>query len=177
MIATTPRVSLHDRRSPGLAHDVRQRIYNFPLRPALNSLPPPPKTTASMSNFDPNAILRGAQLTLVGAYRALQNPTLFESRHYRQAALAVAVGIAIRIILTAPVFLIKLFLAVVGMAVDVSGAQRMLSLLQFVEESVLQVPFFLMQLMRYLTPTLDEMYLPPPPSPPLPRCTIPPLPL
>lgn len=110
-----------------------------------------------MSNFDPNAILRGAQLTLVGAYRALQNPTLFESRHYRQAALAVAVGIAIRIILTAPVFLIKLFLAVVGMAVDVSGAERMLSLLQFVEESVLQVPFFLMQLMRYLTPTLDEM--------------------
>lgn len=129
-------------------------IYNnFPLpRPALNS----PKTPA-MSNFDPNAILRGAQLTLVGAYRALQNPTLFESRHYRQAALAVAVGIAIRIIVTAPVFLIKLSLAVVGLAVDVSGAEKMLSVLQFAEESVLQVPFFLMQLMRYITPTLDEM--------------------
>lgn len=112
-----------------------------------------------MSNFDPNAILRGAQLTLVGAFRALQNPKLFESRHYRHAALAVAVGIAIRIVVAAPVFLIKLFLAVVGLAVDVSGAERMLSMLQFAEETVLQVPFFLMQLMRYLTPTLDEMFM------------------
>lgn len=112
-----------------------------------------------MSNFDPNAILRGAQLTLVGAFRALQNPKLFESRHYRHAALAVAVGIAIRIVVAAPVFLIKLFLAVVGLAVDVSGAERMLLMLQFAEETVLQVPFFLMQLMRYLTPTLDEMFM------------------
>ena len=75
-----------------------------------------------MSNFDPNAILRGAQLTVVGgkhilsipslytqtlipyiAYRALQNPALFTSDHYRQAALAVAAGIAIRIIVAIPV--------------------------------------------------------------------------
>ncbi|KAG9633377.1 hypothetical protein KCU64_g15820, partial [Aureobasidium melanogenum] len=56
-----------------------------------------------MSNFDPNAILRGAQLTVVGAYRALQNPKLFTSEHYRQAALAVAAGIAIRILVAIPV--------------------------------------------------------------------------
>ncbi|KAH0143166.1 hypothetical protein KCU67_g13693, partial [Aureobasidium melanogenum] len=55
-----------------------------------------------MSNFDPNAILRGAQLTVVGAYRALQNPKLFTSEHYRQAALAVAAGIAIRILVAIP---------------------------------------------------------------------------
>jgi hypothetical protein len=30
--------------------------------------------------------------------------------------------------------------------------------LNFVSNSVLQVPFLLMTLMRYLTPTLDEMY-------------------
>ena len=30
--------------------------------------------------------------------------------------------------------------------------------LHFFENSVLQVPFFLMTLMRYITPTLDEMY-------------------
>jgi len=57
----------------------------------------------AMSNFDPNAILRGAQLTVVGAYRALQNPALFTSDHYRQALLAVAAGIAIRIIVAIPV--------------------------------------------------------------------------
>lgn len=73
-----------------------------------------------MSNFDVNAILRGAQLTLVGGKqistahavavltltavnRALQNPGLFTSKHYRQAALAVAAGIAIRIIVAIPV--------------------------------------------------------------------------
>jgi hypothetical protein len=31
--------------------------------------------------------------------------------------------------------------------------------LDFIENSVLQVPFFLMSLMRYITPTLDEMYV------------------
>lgn len=79
-----------------------------------------------MSNFEPNAILRGAQLTLVGgpyprllasrtcrvladhthftiAHRALQNPELFKSEHYRQAALAVVAGIAIRVIIAIPV--------------------------------------------------------------------------
>lgn len=110
-----------------------------------------------MSNFDPNAILRGAQLTLVGAHRALQNPTLFESRHYRQAGIAIVVGIAIHLIVAAPIFIIKLFLAVVGLAVDVSAAERALSMLEFAEKSVLQIPFFLMQLMRYVTPTLDDM--------------------
>lgn len=29
--------------------------------------------------------------------------------------------------------------------------------LEFIENSVLQVPFFLMSLMRYVTPTLDNM--------------------
>jgi len=56
-----------------------------------------------MANFDLNAILRGAQLTLVGAHRALQNPQLFTSEHYRQAALAVAAGLAIRFLIEIPV--------------------------------------------------------------------------
>ena len=73
-----------------------------------------------VSNFDLNAILRGAQLTLVGGQyivdspsrcllslcivnRALQNPGIFTSTHYRQAAIAVAAGIAIRLILSVPV--------------------------------------------------------------------------
>jgi len=56
-----------------------------------------------MSNFDPDAILRGAQLTLVGAHRALQNPRLFTSEHYKQAALAVAAGLAISGLIKIPV--------------------------------------------------------------------------
>jgi hypothetical protein len=56
-----------------------------------------------MSNFDPDAILRGAQLTLVGAHRAMQNPRLFTSEHYKQAALAVAAGLAISLLIKIPV--------------------------------------------------------------------------
>ncbi|KAL8713878.1 MAG: hypothetical protein Q9220_002024 [cf. Caloplaca sp. 1 TL-2023] len=55
-----------------------------------------------MSNFDPNAILRGAQLTLVGAFRALQNPGLFKYEHYQQAAIAVCAGILIRLVVAVP---------------------------------------------------------------------------
>lgn len=62
-----------------------------------------PKTLLQQGSFEPNAILRGAQLTFVGANRALQNPALFTSEHYKQAALAVAAGIAIRLLVAIPV--------------------------------------------------------------------------
>jgi hypothetical protein len=62
-----------------------------------------------ISNFEPNAVLRGMQLTLVGAHRALQNPALFTSDHYCQAAIAVAVGIAIRLLVSLPVSSISFF--------------------------------------------------------------------
>lgn len=81
----------------------------------------PLRKVAGMANFEPNAIVRGAQLTFVGgvpfyspmlemeadtvcsAHRALQNPQLLTSDHYRQAALAVAAGLAIRILIAIPV--------------------------------------------------------------------------
>ncbi len=62
-----------------------------------------PTSLLQGTSFEPNAILRGAQLTLVGANRALQNPGLFTSEHYKQAALAVVAGIAIRILVALPV--------------------------------------------------------------------------
>jgi hypothetical protein len=37
------------------------------------------------------------------ALRALQNPALFTSEHYKQAAIAVAAGIAIRLAISIPV--------------------------------------------------------------------------
>lgn len=89
----------------------------------------PPLTKEELldfSRFDANAILRGVQLTFVGgmwaiesdkkylnqegqtanrpiAQRALQNPNLWTTQHYRQAAIAVACGIAIRILIEIPV--------------------------------------------------------------------------
>lgn len=115
-----------------------------------------------MSNFDPNAILRGAQLTVVGAYRALQNPGLFTNDHYRQAALAVAAGIAIRIFLAIPTLGIRMIIAFIGLFTDLQGStwdNEILEGIEFLEHSVLQVPFFLMSFFRYISPTLDNMFM------------------
>ncbi|KAH0609410.1 uncharacterized protein H6S33_012896 [Morchella sextelata] len=116
------------------------------------------KTTPS-PNFDLNAIIRGAQLTIVGALRALQNPDLFKQEHYRQAVIAVGVGIAIRLVVLAPIFIFKLIFGFLGIFVDMSAGYSLISYMEFAEESVLQIPFFLMQLMRYIAPTLDDMFM------------------
>lgn len=141
-----------------------------------------------MSNFDPNAILRGAQLTIVGglfitpslnslvcptdlapsspsplpAYRALQNPSLFEMAHYKQAVLAVLIGVALRLIVAAPILLVKGVLRFLGFFMDldrVTWDDDIVSGLDFLGKSVLQVPVFLMSAMRYLMPSLDEMFM------------------
>ncbi|RQM08341.1 hypothetical protein DH86_00003814, partial [Scytalidium sp. 3C] len=115
------------------------------------------KEKLDASNFDINAILRGAQLTVVGALRALQNPALFTSEHYKQAILAVAAGIAIRFIIG-----IKFLLWILSSILDpdaIAWCDTVVGGLDFIQNYVLQVPFFLMTLMRYLTPTLDNMFM------------------
>ncbi|KAI9658120.1 MAG: hypothetical protein M1829_006846 [Trizodia sp. TS-e1964] len=113
-------------------------------------------------NFDLNSILRGAYLTIIGALRALRNPGLFKYEHYKQAAIAVAVGIAIRIGISIPIFTVKLLLKVSSFFFDSKAAtwdDDILLGIDFIEKSVLQIPFFVMSLMRYLTPTLDVMFM------------------
>lgn len=56
-----------------------------------------------VSNFDANAFLRGLQVALVGANRAMQNPGIFTNEHYRQAGMALAVGLAIHLVVLVPV--------------------------------------------------------------------------
>lgn len=132
------------------------------------------------TSFEPNAILRGAQLTLVGAYRALQNPALFTSEHYQQAALAVAAGVAIRLLVAIPVrshfrrssskfqlttlqtFGIQLILQFIGLfkaAEHSTWDADILEGIQYIEHHVLQIPFFLMTFMRYLSPAMDHMFM------------------
>ncbi|TQS35339.1 hypothetical protein Golomagni_04244 [Golovinomyces magnicellulatus] len=116
-----------------------------------------------MSHFDPNAILRGVQLTVVGAFRALQNPSLLTSQHYKQVAIAIACGIAIRIIISIPVYIVQVLLWLLSFVLNVdymtTWIQNIFSSLGYVQDYVLQVPFFFMILMRYLTPTLDNMFM------------------
>lgn len=115
-----------------------------------------------MSNFDPNAILRGAQLTFVGAHRALQNPDLFTTNHYRQAAIAVCAGLAIRIILNVPIYAVKALLWTIGLFVNLDHEtwdDVLVNGLDFISKSVLQAPFFLMMVMSSITPTLDNLFM------------------
>ncbi|VUC34551.1 unnamed protein product [Clonostachys rosea] len=120
------------------------------------------KKAFDLSHFDLNAVLRGMQLTLVGAHRALQNPELFSNDHYKQAAMAVGVGIGIRVLVSLPFFFLRILLWVVARFLDPESIQWYESVIHgfnFIEESVLQVPFFLMTLMRYMVPTLDNLFM------------------
>lgn len=99
---------------------------------------------------------------LNSAYRALQNPRLFNTTLYKQAAIAVAAGFAIRIIIAIPSLLVRVLLFFVGFIIDVGSSQwdqRMLSGLTFIEKSVLQLPFFMMSAMRFVSPAMDEMFV------------------
>ena len=57
------------------------------------------------------------------------------------------------------IFAIKaLFWALSLIAIDVSWDDSVVKSLDFINNSVLQIPFFLMTLMQYITPALDDLY-------------------
>lgn len=96
------------------------------------------------------------------ALRALQNPELFTSQHYKQAALAVGAGIAIRLLVAIPIWGIKVLLYFLSFFISFDGVtwdDSLVSGLDFIQNHVLQIPFFLMMLMRHVTPTLDDMFM------------------
>ncbi|KXH52451.1 transmembrane protein UsgS [Colletotrichum salicis] len=119
------------------------------------------KREFDLSHFDVNQILRGIQLTLVGAQRALQNPALFTSDHYRQAGIAVLSGLAIRLVISIPIIGVRVFLWILSffLSLDhVTWDDQIVGGLNFIEEYVLQVPFFLMAFMDSLN-WVDKTYV------------------
>jgi hypothetical protein len=82
--------------------------------------------------------------------------------HYKQAVLAVLIGLGLRLIVAAPIFGVKSLLRFLGLFMDLESVtwdDDIVSGLEFIENSVLQVPVFLMSAMRYLVPSLDEMFM------------------
>ncbi|KFG82407.1 transmembrane protein UsgS [Metarhizium anisopliae] len=115
------------------------------------------------SHFELNAIFRGAQLTLVGAYRALQNPDLFTTEYYKQAIYAVLAGLGIRLLVAIPIIAARLVLWFTSLLYprdQVSWEDSVTDWLNFMGDSVLQLPFFLMMVMRHVVPTLDNLEIP-----------------
>lgn len=92
----------------------------------------------------------------------MQNPEIFQSKHYRQAALAVCAGIVVRLIVAAPIILVKISLWFIGFFINfdtVTWDDRLVDALDIFANQVLQLPFFLMTLIRYITPTLDIVFM------------------
>ncbi|OOF94630.1 hypothetical protein ASPCADRAFT_208291 [Aspergillus carbonarius ITEM 5010] len=115
-----------------------------------------------MGNFDHNAVIRGFQLTVVATVRALRNPDLFKYDHFRQAAFAVAVGVAVELLIQIPIIGLKFILWFISWIIDLESVtwdDSLIDALEFLSKSVLQVPFLIMSLMRYITPTLDEIFM------------------
>ena len=68
----------------------------------------------------------------------------------------------IRLLVAIPGLVVRLIIWISGLFVDLNSSSwdnEVIEGLEFIEHSVLQVPFFLMSLMRYITPTLDEMFM------------------
>lgn len=83
-----------------------------------------------------NHLSRGLQLSVVGTYRALQNPDLylqfkeiysdfssFTQDHYRQAAYAVVAGLSLYLILLLPLFLIRAVVWTSSLFVDINKSK------------------------------------------------------
>ncbi|KAJ8063782.1 hypothetical protein OCU04_007643 [Sclerotinia nivalis] len=120
------------------------------------------KEKLSIDHFDLNAFLRGAQLTIVGALRALQNPQLFTSEHYKQVALAVLAGVIIRLAIEIPIFGVRVLLWFMSFVVDLGAStfdDKVIEGIDLIQNHVLQVPFFLMSILSRVTPTLDNMFM------------------
>ena len=96
------------------------------------------------------------------AHRALQNPDIFTSDHYRQAAIAVCAGLAIRVIINIPIYVVKSLLFLLSLVINLDHEtwdNKLVNSLDFLANSVLQVPFFLMIVMSSVTPTLDNLFM------------------
>lgn len=73
-----------------------------------------------------------------------------------------ASGFAIRLIISAPLIGVRFVLWILGFVVDLQTQNydvAVTSGLSFIENSVLQLPLFLMTAMRHLTPAMDEMWV------------------
>jgi len=68
----------------------------------------------------------------------------------------------IRLLVAIPALAVRLIIWISGLFVDLNSSSwdnEVIEGLEFIQHSVLQIPFFLMSLMRYITPTLDKMFM------------------
>lgn len=99
------------------------------------------------------AIIRGIQLALLGGYRTLQNPQLYESNTYAQVLRTIQLSIVLQLVLLVPTYLIKLIMYVMlkafGWNIDID--------LQYLKD-ILNLNYLLISTTRFFKPKLDETF-------------------
>ena len=125
-------------------------------------MPSPIFLSRPPTGFSVLAVLRGIQLTYLGAVRALKNPCLSSSRFYRRAAGAIAMSILIQLLLQLPILILRFLLWGIVMVASESFIEQLASsidTLEFVENSVLNVGVFLACTVRFTRSDMDDLFL------------------
>ena len=76
--------------------------------------------------------------------------------------MAVCAGLAIRLLVNVPIYALKFSIYFLSFIVDLDQEtwdETLVSGLDFIANSVLQIPFFMMVLMSTITPTLDHLFM------------------
>lgn len=118
----------------------------------------------SRPSFSLESILRGAQLTVVGINRVLYNPELRRHGFYRKALIALGASVVLQLILWMPLWIVKLvgnLCLYMGLISPPSSPSldRLVSLIDFVQNNVLNVGYLMIGLTRFLRPDLDDLFL------------------
>lgn len=121
--------------------------------PVFISKPPP--------GFSPIAIIRGIQLGLLGAYRSLQNPQLFQSVYYKQATSAIIYSVGLQLLLWTPIVALKMAFRVLSFLFrDLSETSHVVvTNLSYFQHNILNLSIFVISALRFFKPELDELFL------------------
>ena len=118
---------------------------------------------AQIKALSPIHIVRGAQLAWLGLIRAIQNPTLYTSTHYRQLGIACAAGLILHFVMLLPIYLLKGTIGTTALFVDIKRAtweQDLYSALQFIQHWVVSIPFLMLNFFRNFEPQpFDELFM------------------
>ncbi|KAK9234490.1 hypothetical protein V1525DRAFT_435582 [Lipomyces kononenkoae] len=116
--------------------------------------------------FSAVGIARGFQLTILGAYRALQNPDLLKGKYYKQAAYAIAISLIIQFIISVPLWIVKVLVSIVARIFASQGdneaserSTQVVNGISFIQGYVINLSGLLIGLMRYLRPEMDDMFM------------------
>lgn len=119
--------------------------------PIFMSKPPP--------GFSVVAILRGFQLAFLGAYRSLQNPSLFNSAYFRQALIALAASIIVQLAMWVPILAIRVLIRILDLVFTLKNADHLVKGLQHFQFNVLNIGVFVLSASRFFSRQLDDVFL------------------